>query len=83
MNGASTATPERAETTSERVADEITDAEEQAWTALTGYKFVLFGYWAGVWIHLNRIDGNRRANPWRELVRQARAHQAAQSGHSQ
>ena len=83
MNRASSAAAERATTTSQRITDEIAEAEHQAWTALTRYKFLLFGYWAGMWIHLNRIDGNRRANPWRQLVQQARAHQAGQSGQTQ
>ena len=83
MNRASSTAAERATTTSQRITDEIAEAEHQAWTALTRYKFLLFGYWAGMWIHLNRIDGNRRAYPWRQLVQQARAHQAAQSGQTQ
>ena len=28
---------------------------------------MLFGYWCGVWVHLKRIDGARRAEPWTAL----------------
>ena len=51
---------------------EMYDAERKAWEALARYKFWMFGYWAGIWIHLNRISGARKANPWKELVRTAR-----------
>ncbi|MNC44667.1 hypothetical protein D3C75_935840 [compost metagenome] len=32
----------------------------------------MFGYWAAIWVHLNRIGGFKRANPWTGLVRDAR-----------
>ena len=49
-------------------------AEKRAWRALAGYKFWMFGYWAAIWVHLNRISGARRPNPWRQLVGVARDH---------
>jgi hypothetical protein len=49
-------------------------AEKKAWDALSRYKFVMFGYWCAVWVHLNRISGEARPNPWRELVLAARKH---------
>lgn len=52
---------------------ELNDAEQKAWEALARYKFWMFGYWAGVWVHLNRISGAKRPNPWRRLVMDARA----------
>lgn len=52
--------------------DELDAAEQKAWDALTRYKFQMFGYWAAIWVHLNRISGAKRANPWRELVHNAR-----------
>lgn len=52
---------------------ELDDAARQAWTSLSRYKFLLFGYWAGVWVHLNRLDGGKRPNPWGDLVKIARA----------
>jgi len=45
-------------------------AEENAWKALAGYKFWMFGYWAATWVKANKILG--RPNPFRELVQIAR-----------
>lgn len=43
-------------------------AEAKAWDALKRYKFWMFGYWAAIWVHLNRIGNFKQPNPWRELV---------------
>lgn len=51
---------------------ELDIAERKAWDSLSRYKFQMFGYWAAVWVHINRIGGFRRANPWRNIVNQAR-----------
>lgn len=51
---------------------ELDHAEQQAWDALARYKFMMFGYWAAIWVHLNRTSKARRENPWTELVRSAR-----------
>jgi hypothetical protein len=61
--------------TSERLAKELGSAEKKAFDALARYKFTMFGYWSGVWVHLNRISGNRRPNPFRDLVKVARCRQ--------
>lgn len=53
---------------------ELHIAEQRAWDSLNRYKFQMFGYWAGIWVHLNRVGGFRRANPWRELVHFSRQH---------
>jgi hypothetical protein len=58
--------------TSERLETELDSAEKKAFDALARYKFTMFGYWSGVWVHLNRISGNRRPNPFRDLVKVAR-----------
>ena len=42
--------------------------------ALGKYKFMNFGYWAAIWVHLNRISEHKKPNPWKEIVLQARAH---------
>ncbi len=63
-----------------RIVQERAEAERMAWTALARYKFVLFGYWSGVWIHLNRIAEKKQPNPWTRLVRDARAHLSTMSG---
>ena len=54
------------------LSKEMDHAEEQAWNSLARYKFWMFGYWCGVWVHLNRISGLKRPNPWKKLVDQAR-----------
>jgi len=61
---------------SSRVAAELVKeldvAEAKAWDALARYKFQMFGYWAAIWVHLNRIGGFKRPNPWKTLVESAR-----------
>lgn len=59
-------------TTEELLIAELNDAERKAWDSLSRYKFHMFGYWAAVWVHLNRISGEHRPNPWAELVQIAR-----------
>ena len=47
-------------------------AGRHAWDALARYKFVMFGYWCGIRVHLNRLCSRPEPNPWRELVATAR-----------
>lgn len=56
----------------EALAKEIEEAERKALDSLARYKFQMFGYWAGIWVHLNRIEGKRRPSPFAELVKKAR-----------
>jgi hypothetical protein len=56
----------------EKLDHEIQEAAAKAVDSLARYKFVMFGYWAGIWVHLNRIEGKRRPSPFAELVRAAR-----------
>lgn len=58
--------------TAGRLQAELDEAERKAWEALARYKFQMFGYWCALWVHLNRISGENRCNPWRDLVLQAR-----------
>lgn len=51
---------------------EIDEAERKAIDSLARYKFAMFGYWAGIWVHLNRISGENRPNPFRSFVLEAR-----------
>jgi len=51
---------------------ELAVAERKAWDSLRRYKFQMFGYWAAIWVHLNRIGRFKKPNPWRSLVRSAR-----------
>lgn len=58
--------------------NELAEAERRAWNSLARYKFQMFGYWVAIWVHLNRITGENRPNPWRELVHQARQNVTAE-----
>ena len=58
--------------TDARILAELELAERKAWDALGRYKFQMFGYWAAIWVHLNRLGGFKRKNPWKSLVLQAR-----------
>ena len=50
------------------LAEAIEEAETKAWEALARYKFHMFGYWSAIWVHLNIISGEKRPNPWKNLV---------------
>jgi hypothetical protein len=52
--------------------EEMKIAEAKAWDAISRYKFWMFGYWAAIWVHLNRIAKLHRPNPWVELVKIAK-----------
>lgn len=56
-----------------RLTADLDEAEAKAWDSLGKYKFMMFGYWAGVWVHLNRVGAYKRPNPWLELVKLARS----------
>ncbi len=58
-----------------KLLTEMDEAEHKAWDALSRYKFWMFGYWAAIWIHLNRVSGANRPNPWKGLVKYARKQQ--------
>jgi len=62
------------------LANEIHEAEVKAIKALAGYKFSMFGYWAGIWVHLNRIEGKKRPSPFKFLVHAARELPVDQGG---
>jgi len=51
----------------------LDEAETKAWQSLARYKFQMFGYWAGIWVHLNRLSGARRPNPFTVAVALAKA----------
>jgi len=53
------------------IAVEVDEAERKAIDALSRYKFMMFGYWAGIWVHLNRIEGKGRPSPFTRLVKTA------------
>jgi hypothetical protein len=57
------------------LARELDTAERKAWESLARYKFQMFGYWAAIWVHLNRIGGFKRPNPFKSLVLAAKERQ--------
>lgn len=50
----------------------LKEAEEKAIDSLSRYKFIQFGYWAAIWVHLNHISREKHPNPFRALVHEAR-----------
>lgn len=62
-------TPEQ---TRDYLIKELSVAEVKAWDSLSRYKFQMFGYWAAIWVHLNRISGLGLANPFKSIVDDAR-----------
>jgi hypothetical protein len=58
--------------TEQTILHDMKRAERNAWKALAGYKFWMFGYWAAIWIHLNKLLPKSQPNPFRGLVEAAR-----------
>ena len=56
----------------DKLEEELNQAERKAWDSLARYKFMMFGYWAAMWIHLNRVGCFKRSNPFAALVMSAR-----------
>lgn len=54
------------------IMQEMDEAEKKAWDALARYKFWMFGYWAAIWVHLNRVSGAKLPNPFAVAVQMAR-----------
>jgi hypothetical protein len=52
----------------EELEKALDEAEKKAHENLAIYKFNNFGYWASIWVHLNRIGQFRRANPFSGYV---------------
>ena len=67
--------PEAVVRPEDNIHREMAEAERKAWKALAGYKFWMFGYWAAIWVHLNRLGKTKQPNPWRKLVETARERQ--------
>lgn len=57
--------------------DHRAEARENALKSLAGYKFTMFGFWASIWVHMNRCikeqdPGQYQANPFKFLVHASR-----------
>lgn len=50
------------------LTEKLYEAEVKAFKSLAGYKFLMFGYHAAVWITLNQLDEVKRPNPFKKLV---------------
>lgn len=58
----------------------LDEAEGKAWDALARYKFQMFGHWASVWVHLNRVGKAGRRNPFAGVVKLGREQARAMKG---
>lgn len=55
-----------------KIEDEREEAKRKAMKALAGYKFQMFGYWAAIWVHMNRLCKTKQASPFKAMVHAAR-----------
>src|SRR5690349_2413107 len=55
-----------------RIKDKMLEAEMKAWDALSRYKFLMFGYWAAIWVHYNKLLPKKQESPFRSIVRFAK-----------
>ena len=56
----------------DRLEEALNEAEKKAHDSLARYKFQMFGYWASIWVHLNRILELKRPNPWKQLIKRSK-----------
>lgn len=56
----------------ETIKYDMRRAEINAWKALAGYKFWMFGYHAACWVNLNKLLSKKKANPFGDAVDLAR-----------
>lgn len=49
----------------------MAEAEQKAWEALSGYKFIMFGYHASRWVNYRELLQEKKPNPFTELVKLA------------
>ena len=54
-----------------RLERDLDEAERKAHRNLARYKFQQFGYWAAIWVHLNRVGQFQRPNPFVDYVKLA------------
>ncbi len=47
-------------------------AYQKAIESLAKYKFMMFGYWAAIWVHLNKLDQTNEPNPFSDFVKLAK-----------
>lgn len=54
------------------IKDAKIEAKYKAIDALARYKFMMFGYWAAIWVHLNKLDDYKEKNPFSHLVEEGK-----------
>ena len=54
------------------IRPEREEALQKALTALSQYKFWMFGYWAAVWVRMNKLDPRPEPSPFQKFVQMAR-----------
>lgn len=54
------------------VEAQLKEAEEKAIDSLSRYKFMQFGYWAAIWVHLKRISDRTHSSPFSPFVKLAK-----------
>lgn len=54
----------------------LEEAEYKALDSLSRYKFMMFGYWAAIWVHLNKCGPKKQKSPFSWLVLWARQQKA-------
>ena len=60
----------------EKVKMDLKQVEARAWNALARSRFEMFGYWAAIWVRLNRAGDFKQPNPFKKLAQSARPHDA-------
>jgi len=63
---------DKATATREQLEQALDEAEEKAHKNLARYKFMDFGYWAAIWVHLNQVGNFHRPNPFSAYVELAK-----------
>ncbi len=58
--------------TRQRLERDMDEAEKKAHNNLAKYKFYNFGYWAAIWVYLNRAGNFKRPNPFVDYVQLAK-----------
>ena len=51
---------------------ERAQAGEKALDSLSRYKFQMFGYWAAIWVHMNRLCDDPLPNLFSDIVKLAK-----------
>ncbi len=54
------------------VEEQLREAEIKALDSLSRYKFMQFGYWAAIWVHLKHMSDKTHSSPFTALVKLAK-----------